>query len=337
MPRRLVNLLLLTVSVLLAGSGVLGWLVPGAGAGLWYDVHRLLGVTLLLALVWKVPIARGSLARRLPRPRLRRSIGPGLLAGIVALGALGLGLAWTLDLIGLETFGGYSPLNVHVQAGLLLLPLLIWHLTRRWERKPPLTSLVRRRTLAQLVGIGGAAVVGWQALEALAAAAVPVGARRASGSKHAGSFTGNALPETIWLVDGVPTIDAAAWTIQIIAAEQQITTLGLADLADLPRVTMDAVLDCTGGWWSEQHWSGWRVGDVLAMAGVDPGADGTSTVASASGHYWSFSISALRPMLLATHLGDEPLSTGHGAPVRLVAPDRRGVQWVKWVTRIELL
>ena len=337
MPRRLVNLLLLALSVLLAASGLLGWLVPGAAANTWYDLHRLLGVTLLLALVWKVPIARGSLARRLTRPRLRSSVVPGLLAGVAALGALGLGLAWTLDLIGLDSFGGYSPLNVHVQAGLLLLPLLTWHLTRRWERKPPLTSLVRRRVLAQLVGVGGAAIVGWQTIEVLAAAAVPVGTRRTSGSKHAGSFTGNALPETIWLFDGVPTIDAAAWTLQIVAPEQGITTLSILDLADLPRVTMDAVLDCTGGWWSEQRWSGWHVGDILALAGVDPRADGTATVASASGHYWTFSLFALRSMLLATHLGDEPLSPGHGAPVRLVAPDRRGVQWVKWVTRIELL
>ncbi len=41
-------------------------------------------------------------------------------------------------------------------------------------------------------------------------------------------------------------------------------------------------------------------------------------------------------MLLATRVGGEPLSHGHGAPVRLVAPGRRGFQWVKWVTRLEL-
>ena len=42
-------------------------------------------------------------------------------------------------------------------------------------------------------------------------------------------------------------------------------------------------------------------------------------------------------MLLATHVGDEPLSPGHGAPVRLVAPGRRGFQWVKWIDRIEVV
>jgi DMSO/TMAO reductase YedYZ molybdopterin-dependent catalytic subunit len=41
--------------------------------------------------------------------------------------------------------------------------------------------------------------------------------------------------------------------------------------------------------------------------------------------------------LLATHLGDEGLSHGHGAPAPLVVPAARGFQWVKWVTRIELL
>ena len=43
-----------------------------------------------------------------------------------------------------------------------------------------------------------------------------------------------------------------------------------------------------------------------------------------------------RGFLLATHVGDAPLAHGHGAPARLVAPDRRGFQWVKWVTQIEL-
>jgi DMSO/TMAO reductase YedYZ molybdopterin-dependent catalytic subunit len=35
-------------------------------------------------------------------------------------------------------------------------------------------------------------------------------------------------------------------------------------------------------------------------------------------------------------VGGEPISHGHGAPVRLVAPGRRGFQWVKWVVRLEV-
>ncbi len=41
--------------------------------------------------------------------------------------------------------------------------------------------------------------------------------------------------------------------------------------------------------------------------------------------------------LLATHIDEDPLSYEHGFPLRLVAPGRRGFEWVKWITRIEVL
>jgi len=42
-------------------------------------------------------------------------------------------------------------------------------------------------------------------------------------------------------------------------------------------------------------------------------------------------------LLLATHVGDQPLDHSHGAPLRLVAPGRRGFQWVKWATEARVL
>ena len=57
---------------------------------------------------------------------------------------------------------------------------------------------------------------------------------------------------------------------------------------------------------------------------------------SHTGYRWSFEAEDARRCLLATHVGAEPLTHGHGAPVRLVAPGRRGFQWVKWVVRVEL-
>lgn len=40
--------------------------------------------------------------------------------------------------------------------------------------------------------------------------------------------------------------------------------------------------------------------------------------------------------LLATSVDGERLSHGHGYPLRLVAPGRRGFQWVKWVEEVRL-
>jgi DMSO/TMAO reductase YedYZ molybdopterin-dependent catalytic subunit len=59
-------------------------------------------------------------------------------------------------------------------------------------------------------------------------------------------------------------------------------------------------------------------------------------VISHTGYRWSFDRADADDLLLATHVGGEALSHGHGAPVRLVAPGQRGFIWVKWVTRIEL-
>jgi DMSO/TMAO reductase YedYZ molybdopterin-dependent catalytic subunit len=70
---------------------------------------------------------------------------------------------------------------------------------------------------------------------------------------------------------------------------------------------------------------------------IGPIPDGTRSidVVSVTGYRRRFPLSDLDGLLLATRAADKPLSVGHGGPVRLVAPDRRGFWWVKWVERIE--
>jgi DMSO/TMAO reductase YedYZ molybdopterin-dependent catalytic subunit len=41
--------------------------------------------------------------------------------------------------------------------------------------------------------------------------------------------------------------------------------------------------------------------------------------------------------LLATRLGDSPLSRPHGAPARVILPEMYGYKGVKWLTRMELV
>jgi DMSO/TMAO reductase YedYZ molybdopterin-dependent catalytic subunit len=78
-----------------------------------------------------------------------------------------------------------------------------------------------------------------------------------------------------------------------------------------------------------------RLERLLARAGPAPSADHVRVV-SHTGYRWSFALGDAHDLLLATHVGQEPISHEHGAPVRLVAPGRRGFQWVKWVMAIEL-
>ncbi len=323
MPRRLANLLLLALVLGLVASGLLGWALPLGTAAPLYVLHRALGLALLVALTWKVGMARGSIARRAPRGDA--SIAVGLGTGLLLALSVALGLAWTLGLLSFDALLGYSPLNVHVFAGLGLVPLLGWHLVRRWEVRPALGRLLTRRAALRLLGLSAATLALVPALDRIADGS---GARRLTGSKHAGSFTGDAMPVTTWTLDAVPVIDVATWRLRV-----GRRSLSYDELAALPPAEVIAVLDCTGGWWSEQRWSGARVGDVLAAAGA---TGREATVISITGHRWSFPVVELRDALLATQLGGEPLSAAHGAPARLVAPGRRGFQWIKWVERIDL-
>jgi DMSO/TMAO reductase YedYZ molybdopterin-dependent catalytic subunit len=97
-----------------------------------------------------------------------------------------------------------------------------------------------------------------------------------------------------------------------------------------------AAVDCTGGWYAERVWAGQRLGRLLDRAGPLAGATAV-LFRSATGYATVLPLAEARDALLATHVGGEPLAHGHGFPLRLVAPARRGFQWVKWLEQVEVL
>src|SRR5919108_96645 len=145
--------------------------------------------------------------------------------------------------------------------------------------------------------------------------------RRATGSYQHGSFAPDAMPVTQWLNDGVPTIDEDRWILHVVddGGEREIAYGSLTGHADAVR----AVIDCTGGWYAEQEWEGVVLADLLVghehAASID--------VSSSTGYRRRFPAADAGRLLLATRVGGRPLSAGHGFPVRLVAPGRRGVWW----------
>ena len=60
------------------------------------------------------------------------------------------------------------------------------------------------------------------------------------------------------------------------------------------------------------------------------------TVRSVTGYFRRFSLDEAEGYLLATRVGGESLSHNHGFPLRLVAPGKRGFEWVKWVDSVEV-
>jgi len=322
-PRRFANLALLAAIAMLLASGIVAWLLPDTAAGALYVTHRVAGIALILALVWKYAIARRSLRRRGMRGT---GVWIGLFAAALTIAAAGLGLAWTIGLVSFDRPLAYSALNLHVIAGLALAVVVVAHALMRGESRPALVTLASRRAALRALGVLAASF-------ALSVVVDRVGlAKRTTGSRHAGSFSGNAFPTTIWSLDTVPSIDPDRWRLRIRTPNAPPLDLSYADIAALPRHEASVVLDCTGGWWSEQVWSGVSLMDVARRA---LGETATQVeVISVTGHRWTFDRSEVEQAILATHVGGEPLCAGHGYPLRLVAPSLRGFLWIKWVGEV---
>jgi DMSO/TMAO reductase YedYZ molybdopterin-dependent catalytic subunit len=304
------------------------WLVSGSSdRAIFILAHRVAGYAILVLLVWKGAVIASSLRRRGPGPRRYGSLF--LLAGLVV--TLSLGLAWSAA--GPFAFAWFNGLSWHIYAGAALTSVLVWH-AYRYAHRLPVSFWAERRTFLRLtaLAVGGLAVM--RAAEVGVTAAGLNGARRRfTGSYPAPAREGGRFPVVSWLNDRPTPIDPAAWSVTIGGAVRRELVLRQGDLEELQTVT--ATIDCTGGWYSEQVWQGAPLGDLLKLAGPDPTA-ASVTVTSVTGYYRRFSMDEANRYLLATRVGGRRLSHGHGYPLRLVAPGKRGFEWIKWVSRIEV-
>ena len=246
MPRRLVNLALLVVVPLLVATGLLAWITSGATANALLVLHRVAGVGVVLVLAWKYGIARRSVRRR-SRGGSRLSLVLGGFASVALLLVLGLGLAWSIGIVSFDRPLAYSLLNVHVFVGVALVPLMVAHAARRWESRPAVADLGGRRVALRALAVGIGAFVATAALDRVGLA------RRSTGSRAAAAFSGNDFPLTIWAFDVAPVIDVASWRMQVDGEVASPGVVGYHDLLAMPFTERDAVLDCTGGWWTEQR------------------------------------------------------------------------------------
>ena len=159
------------------------------------------------------------------------------------------------------------------------------------------------------------------------------GARRFTGSRWLPA--GGVPPPTTFYGEGTPDVDLASWRLRVGGRVDRPLELDLPGLEALGTTERDPTLDCTSGWALRTAWRGTPIRAVLDAAGADPSAPFVR-VRSVTG--WSVNLERgeLDDALLATHVAGRPLPADNGAPVRLVAPGRRGLDWIKWLASIEV-
>jgi DMSO/TMAO reductase YedYZ molybdopterin-dependent catalytic subunit len=301
--------------------------VPATAPVFW--LHGLVGGALLVATLEKLRRSTGPAIRM----RRWRRLALGALLTLLAAGALLGGFAWVAS-GRILSLGPWTILTLHVWAALALAPIVLLHLLpRRWRLLRPGRGGPRVSRRAFLAGAAAAAMgaVAWGTANLLDA--VQSGARRFTGSRWLPE--GGIPPPTTFYGEATPAVDVAAWRLRVSGRVARPLSLDLASLAALGTVDRDATLDCTSGWAMRTAWHGTPLRAVLDAAGADARAPHVR-LRSVTG--WSVNLERheLDGALLATDVAGAPLPAANGAPCRLVAPDRRGLDWIKWVTEIEV-
>ncbi|MET0135673.1 MAG: molybdopterin-dependent oxidoreductase [Kibdelosporangium sp.] len=139
----------------------------------------------------------------------------------------------------------------------------------------------------------------------------------------------------------VPKVAAEDWVLRIHGAVDRELTLRYQDIRKMPLVERTVTLACVsnevgGDLISTSNFIGVPLKDILAGAGVKPGAD---QLFSTSADGWTCGTPVADIMergLLAIGMNGEPLPVEHGFPARMVVPGLYGyVSATKWVVDME--
>jgi hypothetical protein len=323
------NIILLVLLFIQLITGYFGFTNGRASFSWILWLHGIGAYGLIVLLYWKSSIIFDTLRRKKTWTRQRVGF---IALLLLLLATLAAGLVWTF--YGPIYLYGFSLVSIHIYLAIPLMVLLIWH---SWHMRYifRVRQTWGRRFFLQAAFTTVTGMIVWRSVNtAKRYMQLPGAKRRFTGSFERGSFSG-IFPSVSWIADKPAPVDVERWRLTLDGYVEQTVTLTYDGLERLATKQLVATLDCTGGWYTTQVWHGVEMSRLIEMAGPGDGATSV-TVTAVSGYERRFTLEEVQHYLLALGVAGEPLQHSHGHPARLVAPDQRGVNWVKWVARIRV-
>ncbi len=143
----------------------------------------------------------------------------------------------------------------------------------------------------------------------------------------------------------VPQVDVASWSLRVTGMVDHELTFTYDELLAMPLFEQYVTIACVSNNVGDHLvgnalWTGVRLKEVLAAAGVQAGA--TQIVGRSVDHFTvgfptSWALAAEREPMIAVGMNREPLPAAHGFPARLIVPGLYGyVSATKWLSEIQL-
>ncbi|MDD4307326.1 MAG: molybdopterin-dependent oxidoreductase [Thermoplasmata archaeon] len=136
----------------------------------------------------------------------------------------------------------------------------------------------------------------------------------------------------------MPAIDGETWTLAVDGLADDPQAFSLADIMAMPKTVETATVKCVEGPFGTAEWGGVSLAHVLELAGASESAYDVIFYSS-DGFSTSLSLedATAEGVILAYEMNGETLPAEQGYPVRLVAPEKYGYKWAKWITHIEVV
>jgi len=199
--------------------------------------------------------------------------------------------------------------------------------------RDPAAATLSRRGLLALVGSASAALLVTSAGQAIGG---PL--RRLAILAPRGGDEGFPVNKTAATARVTPAMTGADWQLALRAGGHEVR-LTRAELAAMPQHTHDLPIACVEGWSTTQRWTGVRLSELAARAGLRDAAEVHVESLQPRGAFRQTTLGRAQvhaeQALLALRVNGADLSLDHGYPARIIVPALPGVHNTKWVASLE--